>query len=276
MVRRAQGRRQLRHRAGDLHHAGGRRLLPRHELPRLLEARVALAVGACGGGLPRRCPSSTPTSPSSSRSPTTSRSSPCCSWWGSSSGSPCRRPTRTTTGSPGVEPVGEASDGEAEKTSVWPDLVYTEMLAMILVTVVLIVWAIVFKAPIEEPANPAADAEPLEGALVLPGAPGDARLLRPVAGGRRLSHPDHRRPHGHPLHRQEPEGERLLHLQGAQGRDHHLPLRLPHPLGAPAHPGHVPARAQLELLRALRVLGHRTSSRPWSTSTSRSTSGYGS
>jgi Ca2+/Na+ antiporter len=58
------------------------------------------------------------------------------------------------------EPVREASDGETEKTSVWPNLVYTEMLAMILATVVLIVWALVFKAPIEEPANPARTPNP--------------------------------------------------------------------------------------------------------------------
>jgi hypothetical protein len=58
------------------------------------------------------------------------------------------------------EPVREASDGEAEKTSVWPNLVYTEMLAMILVTIVLIAWAIAFKAPIEEPANPARTPNP--------------------------------------------------------------------------------------------------------------------
>jgi hypothetical protein len=58
------------------------------------------------------------------------------------------------------EPVREASDGEAEKTSVWPNLVYTEMLAMILATIVLIAWAIAFKAPIEEPANPARTPNP--------------------------------------------------------------------------------------------------------------------
>jgi len=58
------------------------------------------------------------------------------------------------------EAVREASEGEAEKTSVWPNLVYTEMLAMILLTIVLIVWAIVFKAPIEEPANPARTPNP--------------------------------------------------------------------------------------------------------------------
>ncbi len=58
------------------------------------------------------------------------------------------------------EAVREKSDGEAEKTSVWPNLVYTEMLAMILVAVVLILWAVVFKAPIEEPANPARTPNP--------------------------------------------------------------------------------------------------------------------
>jgi hypothetical protein len=58
------------------------------------------------------------------------------------------------------EAVREASDGEADKTSVWPNLVYSEMLAMILLTVVLIAWALVFKAPIEEPANPARTPNP--------------------------------------------------------------------------------------------------------------------
>jgi hypothetical protein len=58
------------------------------------------------------------------------------------------------------EAVREASDGEAEKTSVWPNLVYSEMLSMILLAVVLIAWALVFKAPIEEPANPARTPNP--------------------------------------------------------------------------------------------------------------------
>ncbi len=44
---------------------------------------------------------------------------------------------------------------EDEKVLVWPDLVYTELLAMIICTVVLIVWAIVLKAPLEAPATAA-------------------------------------------------------------------------------------------------------------------------
>jgi Ca2+/Na+ antiporter len=58
------------------------------------------------------------------------------------------------------EAVREKSDGEAEKASVWPHLVYSEMLSMILLTVVLIAWALAFKAPLEEPANPARTPNP--------------------------------------------------------------------------------------------------------------------
>jgi hypothetical protein len=54
----------------------------------------------------------------------------------------------------------EASDGEADKTWVWPDLVYTELLCMILGTIILVAWGIAFQAPIEEPANPARTPNP--------------------------------------------------------------------------------------------------------------------
>ena len=41
--------------------------------------------------------------------------------------------------------------------------------------------------------QPRLRAEPRQGAVVLPGPAGNARLLRPVDGRRRLSRPDHRR-----------------------------------------------------------------------------------
>jgi len=44
---------------------------------------------------------------------------------------------------------------EDEKVLVWPDLVYTELIAMIICTAILIVWAIVLKAPLEAPATAA-------------------------------------------------------------------------------------------------------------------------
>src|ERR1700716_1230253 len=44
---------------------------------------------------------------------------------------------------------------EADRVWVWPDLVYTELISLILCSVVLIVWSILLKAPLEQPANPA-------------------------------------------------------------------------------------------------------------------------
>ncbi len=52
----------------------------------------------------------------------------------------------------GLPPV--EADEKSRKVLVWPDLVYTELIAMVGVTVVLIVWALLLPAPIEEPANP--------------------------------------------------------------------------------------------------------------------------
>jgi hypothetical protein len=56
---------------------------------------------------------------------------------------------RIARGEPPLEKVGE------DKVLVWPDLVYTELLAMVICTVILIVWAIVLKAPLEPPASSA-------------------------------------------------------------------------------------------------------------------------
>jgi hypothetical protein len=56
------------------------------------------------------------------------------------------------------QPLIEA--GADDKVLVWPDLVYTELIALVLCTAVLIVWSIVLKAPLEPPANPAAIPNP--------------------------------------------------------------------------------------------------------------------
>jgi hypothetical protein len=58
------------------------------------------------------------------------------------------------------EPPMEASGGENEKTWVWPDLVYTELLVMVIGMIVLVLWGMAFHAPIEEPANPARTPNP--------------------------------------------------------------------------------------------------------------------
>jgi len=54
----------------------------------------------------------------------------------------------------------EAAGGEADKTWVWPDLVYTELLCMVIGMIVLVLWGLAFHAPIEEPANPARTPNP--------------------------------------------------------------------------------------------------------------------
>jgi hypothetical protein len=44
---------------------------------------------------------------------------------------------------------------EDEKVLVWPDLVYTELIAMIVFTFILVVWSVLLKAPLEQPATSA-------------------------------------------------------------------------------------------------------------------------
>ena len=56
---------------------------------------------------------------------------------------------RVEAGLPTVE--GEDS---AQKVFSWPDLVYVELICLVVVMAVLIVWSIALKAPLEEPANP--------------------------------------------------------------------------------------------------------------------------
>jgi hypothetical protein len=50
---------------------------------------------------------------------------------------------------------GPIEKAESDRVWVWPDLVYTELISLILCSVVLIVWSILLKAPLEQPANPA-------------------------------------------------------------------------------------------------------------------------
>src|SRR5215203_5421159 len=52
------------------------------------------------------------------------------------------------------EPLFEKTEVE-DRIFTWPDLVFSEFICMVLLTVVMVVWSIVLKAPLEEPANPA-------------------------------------------------------------------------------------------------------------------------
>jgi hypothetical protein len=48
-------------------------------------------------------------------------------------------------------PLFEQEDND--KVLVWPDLVYTEMICMVVLTAVLVVWGVVLQAPLEDPAS---------------------------------------------------------------------------------------------------------------------------
>jgi hypothetical protein len=52
------------------------------------------------------------------------------------------------------EPLFEKTEVE-DRIFTWPDLVFSEFICMVLLTVVMVVWSIALKAPLEEPANPA-------------------------------------------------------------------------------------------------------------------------
>ena len=55
---------------------------------------------------------------------------------------------------------GPVEKQEADRVWVWPDLVYTELISLILCSVVLIVWSIVLEAPLEQPASQSATPNP--------------------------------------------------------------------------------------------------------------------
>jgi len=54
----------------------------------------------------------------------------------------------------------DEKESSSQKTWVWPDLLYIEFIALIICSFVLIFWAIYLRAPLEQPANPAATPNP--------------------------------------------------------------------------------------------------------------------
>ncbi len=66
-----------------------------------------------------------------------------------------RNDQRTAQGKPLIE-----QEETADKVLTWPDLVYTELICMVVLTVILIGWSMTLEAPLEEPANPSASPNP--------------------------------------------------------------------------------------------------------------------
>ena len=129
-------------------------------------------------------------------------------WLGTSS-----RPSSTTSAWPGRAVLGKA---EEDKVLVWPDLVYTELICMVVSDLRPGVWAVVS-------AGPAGRARLVRARRPTRRRPrGTSSACRkcwstydPWMAGVVLPEPDHRGPDGHSLHRFQQEGERLLLLQGA-------------------------------------------------------------
>ena len=66
-----------------------------------------------------------------------------------------RNDQRTAEGKPLIE-----QEETADKVLTWPDLVYTELICMVVLTVILIGWSMALQAPLEEPANPSSSPNP--------------------------------------------------------------------------------------------------------------------
>ena len=66
-----------------------------------------------------------------------------------------RNDQRTAAGKPLIE-----QEETADKVLTWPDLVYTELICLVVLTVVLIAWSVLLPAPLEEAANPGASPNP--------------------------------------------------------------------------------------------------------------------
>ena len=152
--------------------------------------------------------------------------------------------------------MGPIEKEESDRVWVWPDLVYTELICLILCSVVLIVWSIFLKAPLEQPANPANTPNPSKAPWYFLGLQEMLVYFDPWLAGVVLPGLIIAGLIAHSLHRQESEGQRLLHVQRTQGRNHDLPVRVRGALVVADRARHVPARSELELLRTVRILGH--------------------
>ena len=88
---------------------------------------------------------------------------------------------------------GADREGRVRRVWVWPDLVYTELISLILCSVVLIVWSIFLKAPLEQPANRAVTPNPSKAPWYFLGLQEMLVYFDPWLAGVVLPEPDHRR-----------------------------------------------------------------------------------
>ena len=144
---------------------------------------------------------------------------------------------------------------EPDKTLTWPDLVYTELICMVVLTIVLVVWGIVLQAPLEQPASSTVAPNPSKAPWYFLGLqemlvyfdPWMAGVVLPsmiIVGLMAIPYIDTNK-----------EGNGYYTINAAEVRLHHVPVRVPGALGRADPAGDLPPRPELELLRSLRILG---------------------
>ncbi len=151
--------------------------------------------------------------------------------------------SRIAQGLPNLEEL------EPDKTLTWPDLVYTELICMVVQTIVLVVWGIVLQAPLEQPASSTTAPNPSKAPWYFLGLqemlvyfdPWMAGVVLPsmiIVGLMAIPYIDTNK-----------AGNGYFTLRRPQVRLQHLPVRLPRALGRADPAGHLPPRPELELLR---------------------------
>ena len=142
-----------------------------------------------------------------------------------------------------------------DKVLIWPDLVYTEMVCMLVVSAVLIVWGVMLQAPLEEPASAVKTPNPskapwyflgLQEMLVYfdPWLAGVVLPLMIMQGLMAIPYIDFNK-----------KGNGYYCYNDRKFSRHHLLARVSAAVGRDDRAGDVRARTELEHVRTLRVLG---------------------
>ncbi len=138
---------------------------------------------------------------------------------------------------------------------VWPDLVYTELIAMVVCTLILVVWAVVLKAPLEQPASSARIPNPSKAPWYFLGLqemlvyfdPWMAGVVLPtmiIVGLIAMPYIDFNQ-----------KGNGYFTFAQRKFAVTHVPVRLRGACGCADRARHLPARPELELLRPVRAVG---------------------
>ena len=152
--------------------------------------------------------------------------------------------------------AGPDREGGVGSRLVWPDLVYTELISLIVCSVVLIVWSIFLKAPLEQPANPANTPNPSKAPWYFLGLQEMLVYFDPWLAGVVLPGLIIVGLIGIPYIDKNPKGNGYYTFNERKAEITIFLFGFVVLWCVADRARHVPARPELELLRAVRVLGH--------------------